>query len=75
MFQVRKDVGDVDILINNAGIVSGNKFLDTPDSSIERTMSVNIMAHFWVSQVPLMKQKILFIKFYGCRASVAQQQA
>ncbi|NXB10931.1 RDHE2 dehydrogenase, partial [Cnemophilus loriae] len=45
--QVKKEVGDVSILINNAGIVTGKKFLDIPDSLLEKTMDVNTMAHFW----------------------------
>ncbi|NXO71411.1 RDHE2 dehydrogenase, partial [Phainopepla nitens] len=45
--QVKKEVGDVSILINNAGIVIGKRFLDSPDSLIEKTMEVNTMAHFW----------------------------
>lgn len=46
---VKKDVGDVTILINNAGIVSGKKFLETEDWMIQKTFEVNTMAHFWVS--------------------------
>ncbi|NWS04296.1 RDHE2 dehydrogenase, partial [Motacilla alba] len=45
--QVKKEVGDVSILINNAGIVIGKEFLDSPDSLLEKTMEVNTMAHFW----------------------------
>uniref|UniRef100_A0A8C3TES4 Short chain dehydrogenase/reductase family 16C member 5 n=1 Tax=Chelydra serpentina TaxID=8475 RepID=A0A8C3TES4_CHESE len=45
--QVKKEVGDVSILINNAGIVTGKKFIDCPDSLVEKTMEVNTMAHFW----------------------------
>ncbi|NXO96600.1 RDHE2 dehydrogenase, partial [Certhia brachydactyla] len=45
--QVKKEVGDVSILINNAGIVIGKGFLDSPDSLVEKTMEVNTMAHFW----------------------------
>ncbi|XP_040442868.1 epidermal retinol dehydrogenase 2 [Falco naumanni] len=45
--QVKKEVGDVSILVNNAGIVTGKKFLDCPDSLVEKSMEVNIMAHFW----------------------------
>ncbi|NXI00387.1 RDHE2 dehydrogenase, partial [Pachycephala philippinensis] len=48
--QVKKEVGDVSILINNAGIVTGKRFLDCPDSLIEKTMEVNTMAHFWTSK-------------------------
>ncbi|NXH60592.1 RDHE2 dehydrogenase, partial [Rhabdornis inornatus] len=45
--QVKKEVGDVSILINNAGIVIGKRFLDSPDSLLDKTMEVNTMAHFW----------------------------
>jgi len=44
---VKTQVGDISILINNAGIVSGTTLLDTPDEKIERTFNVNVMAHFW----------------------------
>jgi all-trans-retinol dehydrogenase (NAD+) len=44
---VSKDVGKVSILINNAGVVTGKKFLDTSDQMIQRTMEVNVMSHFW----------------------------
>ncbi|HAA02038.1 MAG TPA: short-chain dehydrogenase [Syntrophobacteraceae bacterium] len=45
--QVRADVGMVDILINNAGVVSGKPLLECTDEQIQRTMDVNITAHFW----------------------------
>lgn len=41
-------VGDVTIVINNAGVVSGKTLLDIDDASIQRTFDVNILAHFWV---------------------------
>ncbi|XP_001623156.2 epidermal retinol dehydrogenase 2 [Nematostella vectensis] len=44
---VKREVGEVTILVNNAGIVSGKKFLDTEDWMIQKTMEVNTMAHFW----------------------------
>ncbi|XP_030751720.1 estradiol 17-beta-dehydrogenase 11-like [Sitophilus oryzae] len=45
--QTRKEIGDVTLLINNAGVVSGSLLLDTPDHLIKRTFDVNIIAHFW----------------------------
>lgn len=45
--QVKREVGDISILVNNAGIVTGKKFMDAPDSLIEKTVEVNTMAHFW----------------------------
>jgi len=44
---VQREVGNVKILINNAGIVSGSTLLSTPDEKIIRTYDVNVMAHFW----------------------------
>jgi all-trans-retinol dehydrogenase (NAD+) len=45
--RVRQEVGDIDILINNAGVVGGKPFLETDDLQIKRTMEVNALAHFW----------------------------
>lgn len=45
--KVKADFGKVDILINNAGIVSGKTFLETTDEQIEKGMAVNALAHFW----------------------------
>lgn len=38
----------IDILINNAGIVSGKPFLEIDDVLVERTMAVNAMAPMWM---------------------------
>jgi all-trans-retinol dehydrogenase (NAD+) len=57
--EVQKEAGDVTILVNNAGIVSGKKFLETPDEKIEATFNVNTVAHFWMLKafLPSMLQK------------------
>jgi len=39
--------GPIDILINNAGIVSGKNLLDISGREIERTFQVNTLALFW----------------------------
>ena len=39
--------GPVDILINNAGIVTGKTLLRCSDAAIERTFQVNTLALFW----------------------------
>ncbi|KAF7993613.1 hypothetical protein HCN44_010208 [Aphidius gifuensis] len=44
---LKEQIGKVSILVNNAGVVSGKKFMDTPDDLIIKTMDVNIMSHFW----------------------------
>lgn len=45
---VRAEVGDVSILVNNAGVVAGRRLLDCPDELLERTLLVNCHALFWV---------------------------
>lgn len=53
--KVFEDVGQVTILINNAGIASGRLLLDTPDHLIQRTFDVNVLAHFWTTKAFLPK--------------------
>ena len=45
--EVQQSRGPVDILINNAGIVSGKPLLECTDEAIERTFQVNALALFW----------------------------
>jgi all-trans-retinol dehydrogenase (NAD+) len=47
--RVKQDVGKVDVLVNNAGIVTCRTFLDLPDKAIESTYGVNILSHYWVN--------------------------
>lgn len=48
--KVRAEVGDVDVLVNNAGVVSGHLLLDLSDKQIERTYAVNALAHYWTTR-------------------------
>ncbi|BDU69412.1 short-chain dehydrogenase [Geothrix oryzae] len=45
--EVLETRGGVDILINNAGVVSGKPLLECSDEAIERTFQVNALALFW----------------------------
>ncbi|WKX89118.1 hypothetical protein Q1695_008625 [Nippostrongylus brasiliensis] len=54
--KVKADVGKVDILINNAGVVTGKKIFECPDELMELTMAVNTHALFYTTKafVPAM---------------------
>jgi len=49
---VKADVGKVDILINNAGIVSGKSILDPEfnEAKSALTLKINTEAHFWTTR-------------------------
>ena len=41
---------DVDVVINNAGVVTGARLLEASEEAIERTLQVNAHAPFWVTR-------------------------
>ncbi|NXR76681.1 RDHE2 dehydrogenase, partial [Pycnonotus jocosus] len=45
--KVRKEVGDVTILINNAGILLGKKFCELTDEDFEKTFRINFFSQVW----------------------------
>lgn len=53
------DIGFVDIVINNAGIVGGKPLLETPDHRVNLVFNVNTMALFWMAKkfLPSMLQR------------------
>uniref|UniRef100_A0A8C3RPT2 Short-chain dehydrogenase/reductase 3 n=1 Tax=Chelydra serpentina TaxID=8475 RepID=A0A8C3RPT2_CHESE len=53
--RVRREVGDVTVLINNAGVVAGKPILQCSDELLERTMKTNCHAHFWTVKAFLPK--------------------
>lgn len=46
--KVKKEVGNVTIVINNAGVMKISPFLDTSETDVESMFSVNILSHIWV---------------------------
>jgi len=48
--ETRAAGGPVDILINNAGVVSGKPLLEIPDEKIEATFAINVLALFWTTK-------------------------
>ncbi|XP_069507376.1 retinol dehydrogenase 10-A-like [Ambystoma mexicanum] len=53
--KVRREVGDVTILINNAGVAAGMPLLQCSDELLERTLRMNCHAHFWTVKAFLPK--------------------
>ncbi|MEZ8103062.1 SDR family NAD(P)-dependent oxidoreductase [Vibrio bivalvicida] len=47
---LRKTIGKVDVLINNAGIAAMNHFITTPLASAEKVMSTNVLGTFLFSR-------------------------
>lgn len=57
---IRKKMGHIDVLINNAGMAAMNHFLTTPLSSAEKVFATNVMGTFLFSREVakvMMKQK------------------
>jgi len=48
--RVIREHGPIDILINNAGVVSGRPLLEISDADIERTFGVNALAPIWTTR-------------------------
>jgi len=48
--QIIKDFQTIDVLINNAGIVIGKKFLDLSLEDMERTMNINFWGHIYFTR-------------------------
>lgn len=48
--QTLAEVGGVDVLINNAGVVSGRPLLELSEEKIEQTFAVNALALYWTTK-------------------------
>jgi len=45
--RVKREAGDVTILVNNAGVVAGNKVWEVSEQAVKKTFSVNVFGIFW----------------------------
>uniref|UniRef100_T1IQE8 Short-chain dehydrogenase/reductase 3 n=1 Tax=Strigamia maritima TaxID=126957 RepID=T1IQE8_STRMM len=48
--KVREEIGNITILVNNAGILYSKPFENCSYENIRKTIEVNLMAHFWTIQ-------------------------
>ncbi len=57
--RIRAEQGEIDVLVNNAGILSNNKAAETEPEEWRRVMSVNLDGAFYLSRewLPAMKAK------------------
>ena len=46
--KVRADVGEVTVLVNNAGIMPTHPLLKHTPQEINKIFDINVLAHFWV---------------------------
>ncbi|CAL8977208.1 3-phenylpropionate-dihydrodiol/cinnamic acid-dihydrodiol dehydrogenase [Cellulomonas sp. T2.31MG-18] len=47
--EVTAAMGGVDVLVNDAGVVSGRPFLELTEAQVRRTFEVNTLAPYWVT--------------------------
>lgn len=51
--RLRREAGGLDVVVLNAGIVSGTPVVRADEASMVRTMDVNAMSHFWLIKAVL----------------------
>jgi short-subunit dehydrogenase len=54
------EIGRLDVLFNNAGIISAGSFADTTDADMERMLATNVLAPFSLTRdlIPFLKQGV-----------------
>ena len=48
--QVREDVGNVSVLVNNASVLIAKNFMDLKDEELQISANLNMLGYCWVSQ-------------------------
>lgn len=57
--KVRKEVGFVSIVVNNAGIMPTHPLLQHTETEIRNLYEINVLAHFWVNAFNLTLRNFL----------------
>src|SRR4051812_7484812 len=57
--RIKAELGDVDVLVNNAGILSYHTVVDTDEEEWDRVMAVNVKAAYLCARraVPMMQRR------------------
>lgn len=61
--KVQNEVGNVTILINNAGIMPHSSFMSLTADDFQRTIDINLMGNFWVTFFYQKKKFSVLIQF------------
>ena len=61
---MRKEVGEVTILVNNAGLLSIGEFMTISDERIQKINDVNLLSHFWVSNLVSLMNRVNMLTIY-----------
>jgi len=56
---VRRDFGDIDVLVNNAGVLWGKAIECITEADVRKTMDVNLLSQFWMLDefLPAMRKR------------------
>ena len=49
--RVKEEVGNVSVLVNNAGILNGKLIVDLEDEKIQQLIDINFLSHYWVGGI------------------------
>ena len=64
--RVREEVGNVSILVNNAGIMFGDSIMDSDDTQVDLTFKINTLAYYRVSMCMYIMNFFFFFIIVDC---------
>jgi NAD(P)-dependent dehydrogenase (short-subunit alcohol dehydrogenase family) len=68
MEALRREVGEMDVVVLNAGVVGGRPLLLSDDATMARTMDVNCTSHLWLLKVGISAQLQRGVGAWVCTA-------
>lgn len=71
--RVEKDLGEIDILLLNAGLIQDIEFVKMSKESINKVVTVNLLAYMWFIKLVLSKMIERNSGHIACTSSIASQ--